>query len=110
MIARLPYRDDVPFPQCSRAQARPACPAIVLVENPEGGGGGRGHQELLRTIEAKGMRVRERIPLGELARIRRWLAESPETRPLIVAAGGDGAVGAVANAVAGTAPGLVSSD
>jgi len=49
-----------------------------------------------------GFNVRETIPIGELDRLRPWLALPAAERPLVVAAGGDGTVGAVADAVAHT--------
>jgi hypothetical protein len=44
--------------------------------------------------------VRETIPVSELGRLRPWLEWLAGERPLVVAAGGDGTVGAVADAVA----------
>jgi diacylglycerol kinase (ATP) len=84
----------------------PAAPALrrtlVLVASPHAGRAKRGLPRALAAIARRGLVVRETIPISDLERLRPWLALPAEERPLIVAAGGDGTVGAVADALAGS--------
>jgi len=74
--------------------------AVVLVESPHAGRAGKGLQRAHTALARAGLDVRETIPIGELERLRPWLASPTGACPLIVAAGGDGTVGAVADALA----------
>jgi diacylglycerol kinase family enzyme len=76
--------------------------ALVLVEDPHAGRGTAGLQRAYHAIRRVGLPVHETLPLHELERLRPWLERPAAERPLIVAAGGDGTVGAVADYVAHT--------
>ena len=84
----------------------PAAPAerrdrLVLVTSPNAGRARRGLPRAQTALARHGFVVAETIPIWELGRLVPWLALPPDERPLIVAAGGDGTVGAVADALAG---------
>jgi len=75
-------------------------PELVLVVSPNArrakGGLPRAHAAIARA----GLVTRETIPIQELGRLRPWLDTPARDHQLIVAAGGDGTVGAVADALA----------
>lgn len=76
--------------------------SVVLVANPHSG---RNREALRRAREAmarEGLQIVETLSLRELERLRGWVTRPAAERPLIVAAGGDGTVGAVAGYVATT--------
>jgi len=82
---------------------KPPRRSLVLVESPGAGRARRGGLKRARAaIASKGLEVRDTIPVTDLARLRPWLQGPVSERPLIVAAGGDGTVGAVADALART--------
>ena len=78
----------------------PARRTLVLVANPHAGRARRGLRRAEAAIARAGLVVRETLPVSDLGRLRPWLDRLTVERPLIVAAGGDGTVGAVADALA----------
>ncbi len=95
--------------------------SVVLVGNPNSGHVARGLERAQQALTREGLRIVETIHMHDLARLRAYAgpAVPPEQsaarpglsvrghplaadRPLIVAAGGDGTVGAVANYLAYT--------
>jgi len=74
--------------------------AVVLVESPHAGRAGTGLRRARAALAYAGFDVRETVTIGELERLRPWLVRPSVVCPLIVAAGGDGTVGAVADALA----------
>lgn len=80
--------------------------SLVLVENRRSRRAAAGLQRAHDAIARQGLRVLERVSVEELERLRPWLASDALARPIIVAAGGDGTVGAVANYVARTGAAL----
>ncbi len=107
-VRRLPHRNthrqaDRITPHTPRGT--PAR-AIVLVENPHAGRTRQGLDRAHRAITRVGLPVWATISVGELERLRPWVERPEAERPLIVAAGGDGTVGAVAGYVAHTAAAL----
>ena len=78
----------------------PARRTLVLVASPHAGRARRGLRRAEAAIARAGLVVRETIPVSDLGRLRPWLDRLTVERPLIVAAGGDGTVGAVADALA----------
>ena len=74
---------------------------LILVVSPHAG-----HKEKLararRAISDSGLQVAAEIPVDDLARLPGLLRQNGSRPPIVVAAGGDGTVGAVANAVIGT--------
>ncbi len=77
--------------------------SLVLVESPHAGRAGKGLRRAHAALARAGLDVRETVPIGELERLRPWLTPPASACPLIVAAGGDGTVGAVADALAHSA-------
>ncbi|HZS87574.1 MAG TPA: diacylglycerol kinase family protein [Chloroflexota bacterium] len=73
---------------------------VVLVVSPHAGRARRELPRVRAALDAAGLTVREEIPLSELHRVQPWLALPSAERPLIVAAGGDGTVGSVADLLA----------
>lgn len=95
--------------------------SVVLVGNPHSGHVKNGLERTRQALAREGLRVVESVPMTDLARLRDYVgpAVPPEQsaalspypvrhypidtdQPLIVAAGGDGTVGAVANCLAYT--------
>lgn len=95
--------------------------SVVLVGNPHSGHIARGMERAHAALEREGLRIVETVHMHDLARLRDYAgpavppqqsAREPDLtvrghpvdveRPLIVAAGGDGTVGAVANYLAYT--------
>jgi hypothetical protein len=74
----------------------------VVLESAHAGRAARGLPRALAAMERVGLPVLERIPVTDIERLQPWIAQPAEARPLIVAAGGDGTVGAAADAVAGS--------
>ncbi len=83
-------------------QPAPLPRSAVLVGNPHSGHAKRGMAAAQKALALLGPQVREVIHLDELERLRAWVEKPDDERPLIIAAGGDGTVGAVANYVANT--------
>lgn len=80
---------------------RPQTNQLILVASPHAG---REHKlaRARRAIATIGLDVTAEIPIEELSRLPSLLGRGGATPPIVVAAGGDGTVGAVANAVIGT--------
>src|SRR3712207_3950820 len=86
-------------------QPRPgpsAARAIVLVRSPHAGNYRRLRRPLGRALRRAGVRVVAELDLADRHHVRGWLSLPPAERPVVVAAGGDGTVGAVAELLAGT--------
>lgn len=79
---------------------------LILVESPNAGRARRrgGLSRARAALAAVGLEVREAVPVSDVARLRPLLERASENaaegRPLVVAAGGDGTVGAVADLLA----------
>jgi len=76
---------------------------VVLVGNAQSGHSGVSLDETKTLIEAAGLRVVATITMDDLDSVRDWARKQDDERPLIVAAGGDGTVGGVADKLAHTA-------
>lgn len=74
--------------------------SVVLVGNRHSGHIKDGLIYTEQALRHERLPLLEQIPLSKLERLREWVAKPEEERPLIVAAGGDGTVGGVANYVA----------
>ena len=94
----LIVRDRMQQPCPGPAAARP----IVLVRSPHAGNYRRLRRRLDRALRREGVRVVAEIDLAGRRRVVGWLSFPPADRPVVVAAGGDGTVGAVAELLAGT--------
>jgi undecaprenyl-diphosphatase len=88
----------------SRPEAGPPLPfdEAILVFSPHAGRAARGLRRARKALEHVGIRVAQQLPVYHVERLRDLLADRPHDRLLVVAAGGDGTVGAVADVVAGT--------
>lgn len=81
----------------------PSClHTIVLVTSPHAGRARKELPQLQETLAQLDLRVVETIDIHQLVHLRKWLEAPLEARPVVVAAGGDGTVGAVVNYIANT--------
>src|SRR5579864_8434215 len=76
--------------------------SIVLITNATSGRAGHVLGEIEACLAQEGIQVLETIPIKEVDRLRRWTEGGQDDRPLIVAAGGDGTIGSVAEYLVGT--------
>src|SRR5258708_18711133 len=76
--------------------------AAVLVTNPNAGRSSRLLGVARDALTRQGVEIVDDIDVRELGRVLDWVARPAGERPLIVAAGGDGTVGAVVGCVADT--------
>jgi YegS/Rv2252/BmrU family lipid kinase len=95
--ARQWWEPPAPVPDVNSAKSKP----LILVVSPRAG-----HQERLararRAMVSLGLEVLNEISVEELPRLPHLLREYGAEPPVVVAAGGDGTVGAVADAVIST--------
>jgi diacylglycerol kinase (ATP) len=76
--------------------------AVVLVRNSQAGNYHRVRRRLSLALRAAGVRVVAVLDIADISQARAWCALPSADRPVVVAAGGDGTVGAVAELLAGT--------
>lgn len=84
------------------AEREPARRDAVLVMNPQAGRGRAEAGPVRRALADAGLRVAEVIPVDALDRLDQLAGPEVGRRPFVVAAGGDGTVGAVADRLAGS--------
>lgn len=72
---------------------------VVLAGNRKPGAKGREYDRAVAAMQRAGLSILDVVPLDSLDRLRSWVDRSDEERPLIIAAGGDGTIGSVANYV-----------
>jgi len=76
--------------------------SVVLVGNPDAGHTRDGLEHARHALEQAGLTVCATVHMDDLEQLEAWVARPTAERPLILAAGGDGTVGAVAGYVANT--------
>jgi YegS/Rv2252/BmrU family lipid kinase len=87
----------VPVPEAERAKTN----EVILVASPHAGRGA--NLERVRTaMTATGLRIVAELSVDDIAQLPGLLSRNGASSPIVVAAGGDGTVGSVANAVIGT--------
>jgi YegS/Rv2252/BmrU family lipid kinase len=74
----------------------------VLVFSPHAGRAARGLSRARTALEASGIRIVHELHVDQVGRLRDVLANQPHEQLLVVAAGGDGTVGSVADVLAGS--------
>lgn len=79
---------------------------LVLVVNRRGGSFARCQDRLHTALAREGLRVLEELDIRHLDRIQGWTTRTAPDRPVIVAVGGDGTVGSVANRLVNTGTSL----
>jgi YegS/Rv2252/BmrU family lipid kinase len=95
-VARQWWDAIAPVPEAERARTN----EVILVSSPHAGR--EAHLARARTAMTRtGLRVVAQISVEDLPRLPSLLKGNGSTPPLVVAAGGDGTVGAVANALVG---------
>ncbi|HVC81788.1 MAG TPA: YegS/Rv2252/BmrU family lipid kinase [Chloroflexota bacterium] len=75
---------------------------VVLVLSPRAGRAQKAVDRIQAALEREGLTVKAVLDVRDSPGLDRWIPLPEDERPLIVAAGGDGTVGTVANQVAGT--------
>jgi diacylglycerol kinase (ATP) len=76
--------------------------AVVLVSNPHAGRAARLLGPARAALVRAGLEILDEVDISQIGRVQEWAARPEPERPLIVAAGGDGTVGAVVGCVADT--------
>jgi undecaprenyl-diphosphatase len=95
--ARQWWDSMVPVPEAERAQGN----EVILVSSPHAARGAY-LARARKAMTAAGLRIVSELSVDDIARLPSLLSRNGSRPPIVVAAGGDGTVGSVANAVIGT--------
>jgi YegS/Rv2252/BmrU family lipid kinase len=98
MRAARQWRDAaVPVPEADRAKSK----EVILVASRSAGRGAN-LERARAAMSANGLRIVEELGVEDIASLPGLLSRNGSNPPIVVAAGGDGTVGSVANVVIGT--------
>jgi diacylglycerol kinase (ATP) len=75
---------------------------LILVGNRGDGAKGEGYDRACNVFYEAGAEIVDRLPLDRLDELPAWIDCPPAERPVVVAAGGDGTIGSVADRLADT--------
>src|SRR6267143_1524831 len=95
-------RDEVQSRRPAPPWERPPSRQVILVTNPQSGRARDRLDRGVKAMAAAGLQVVERLQVRDLDRLPFLLQRHAAASPLVVAAGGDGTVGSVANHIVGT--------
>jgi undecaprenyl-diphosphatase len=95
-------RDELQSRRPAPPWERPPSRQVILVTNPQSGRARDRLDRGVKAMAAAGLQVVERIQVRDLDRLPFLLQRHADASPLVVAAGGDGTVGSVANHIVGT--------
>src|SRR6267143_1383944 len=95
-------RDEVQSRRPAPPWERPPSRQVILVTNPQSGRARDRLDRGVRAMAAAGLQIVERLQVRDLDRLPFLLQRHADASPLVVAAGGDGTVGSVANHLVGT--------
>src|SRR2546426_11820724 len=98
--ARRGWDSSAPVPESER----PSTNELILVVSPTAARSAK-LEQAKKAIKAIGLQVIEEIPVKDAALVPRLLQRQGSS-PMVVAAGGDGTVGGVADAIVGSPAGL----
>jgi undecaprenyl-diphosphatase len=93
-VARQWWDSTVPVPEAERAKIND----VILVASPHAGRGAN-LARAKTAMRATGLKIVAEISVDDIARLPGLLSRNGSSPPIVVAAGGDGTVGSVANAV-----------